>query len=325
MTYVAIPAILGPAIGPLVGGFLTTYVSWRWIFYINVPFGALGLLLALRYFDNFRGEGTARFDFLGFILCGIGLAALELAIENAGRHFISIAAEASITALAVLSLGAYGFYAKRRPNPAVDLTVFRIRTFRIGVIGGSVCRIGLGSTSFLLPLLLQLSLGYSAFHSGLVTSLLAIGSLAMRTVSPPLLRYFGFRRALLLNGAILCLAMAWLALISDRTPLWALVGGLLLLGFFRSLQFTAMNTLGYADLLGADISPGSSVSSVAQQLSASFGIAISATILALVSGPAALPGENEFPLVFAIMALFPVISLCWFAALKPGDGRHVSG
>jgi len=325
MSYVAIPALLGPAIGPMVGGFLTTYVSWRWIFYVNIPVGLLGIALALRYFENFRAESTSRFDFLGFILCGVGLAAVEVALEFTGRNLISVYAEGAIWMAATLSLAAFGFYARRVANPAVDLKIFRIKTFRLGVLAGSICRIGLSSTAFLIPLLLQIPFGFSAFNSGLVTSVLAMGAITMRLVSPPLLRKLGFRAILLGNGTITSLMMLGIALITFGVPVALILCGLFSLGFFRALQFTCMNTLGYSDLSGHDISPGSSLSSVAQQLSMSFGVTISATLLALITAPKPLPTAADFRVVLVIMAVFPLISALWFARLNPEDGAHVAG
>jgi EmrB/QacA subfamily drug resistance transporter len=325
MGYVMMPAMIGPALGPLVGGFLTTYASWRWIFYINVPFGCLGIALALRYFDNFRFDALARFDFVGFVLCAVGLAAVQLALEFAGRQRISSLDELAIVAVAALFLGSYVFYARRTHDPVVDLELFRIKTFRIGNIGGTIARIGYGSTPFLLPLLLQLALGFSAFHSGLFTSLTAVSSMAMRVVTPLILRRGGFRTVLLANGALVGVLMMGLALITGSTPWWALASLLIVLGFFRSLQYTALSSLGYADLAGRSISPGSSLSSVMQQLSQSFGIAISATLLGIFAGSAANPTQGDFATVFLVMALFPVASLLWFARLAPGDGAHMTG
>jgi len=325
MSYVAIPALVGPAIGPMIGGFLTTYVTWRWIFYVNVPFGMLGIVLALKYFENFRTDIRTRFDFLGFILCGIGLAALEVALEFGGRHLISDFTEGAIAALAAASLVAYGFYARRKPNPAVDLKIFRIKTFRIGVLAGAICRIGLSSTSFLFPLLLQIPFGFSAFKSGLVTSVLAVGAISMRIVSPPLLRKVGFRAILIINGLITGGMMMGLAMVTLGTPIGIVVCGLFTLGFFRALQFTSMNTLGYSDLVGHDISPGSSLSSVAQQLSMSFGVTISATLLALITSPSSVPTAADFRPVLVIMAIFPIVSVLWFMRLAPEDGALVAG
>jgi len=325
MSFVSIPALVGDASGPLIGGFLTTYASWRWIFYVNVPFGILGILLAARYFDNFRRDGIARFDFFGFMLCGLGLAAAALSLEYAGRHIVSNAAEAVLVVLASGCLLAYGIYARRTPNPAVDLKIFRIKTFRIGVLGGLICRIGLSSTAFLLPLLLQIPFGLSPFRSGIVTSVLAIGSMVLKSVSPPLLRRFGFRNILLGNTALVAVMMMGLGLLTSRTPLWALLAGLLILGFFRSMQYTSMNTLGYSDVVGHEISTATSVAGVVQQLAAGFGVAIAATLLAQSTAPGSAPTESDFRVAFIGMAMFPLATLAWFNRLTPEDGCHVSG
>jgi EmrB/QacA subfamily drug resistance transporter len=325
MGYVMMPAMIGPALGPLVGGFLTTYASWRWIFYINVPIGVLGIAHALRYFDNFRADAQARYDFIGFVLVALGLAATQLALEFAGRARLSGGVELVTVATAAIFLGAYYFYARRTHDPVVDLELFRIKTFRIGNGAGTLSRIGYGSTPFLLPLLLQLALGFSAFHSGLFTSLTAVSSVAMRVVTPRILRGHGFRAVLLLNGTIVAALMMTLALITAATPWWALAGLLMVLGFFRSLQYTALSSLGYADLAGRTISPGSSLASVMQQLSQSFGIAISATLLALFAGGADHPAQADFATAFLVMAAFPMMALLWFARLAPGDGAQMSG
>jgi hypothetical protein len=290
-----------------------------------VPVGLVGIALAYAYFDNFRDTALSRFDFKGFVLCGVGLAAVQLALEFAGRQRVSNFAEEGFIAVAFLCLGAYGFYARRVHDPVIDLNLFRLKSFRIANLAGTICRIGFSSTSFLLPLLLQIPFGLSAFKSGLITSVLAIGAIAMRTMTPRVLRRFGFRTILLANGAIVSAMMMGLALITEGTSHWALAGFLLVLGFFRSLMYTALGNLGYADLIGARIGPGSSLGSVMQQLSASLGVAVSATMLGFFVGPDGALVARDFPPVFLIMTLFPLASLFWFARLDPTDGAHVSG
>jgi EmrB/QacA subfamily drug resistance transporter len=326
MGYVMMPAMIGPALGPLVGGFLTTYASWRWIFYINLPFGFLGIALAIKYFDNFRSTSLARFDFVGFVLAAVGLAATQLALEFAGRGrgFPAWLDPAAI-ATAALFLGAYWFYARRTHDAVIDLALFRIKTFRIGNVGGTLARVGYGSTPFLLPLLLQLSLGYSAFHSGLFTSMTAVSSMAMRTVTPFVLRRAGFRRVLLANGTIVAVLMMGLSLIGERTPWWAIAVLLVVLGFFRSLQYTSLSSVGYADLAGRNVSPGSSLASVMQQLSQSFGIAISATVLGALAARTGGLTAADFSAAFLAMTVFPFLSLLWFVQLAPEDGAQMSG
>ncbi|MGH7089450.1 MAG: MFS transporter, partial [Stellaceae bacterium] len=303
-----------------------TYASWRWIFFINLPMGFLGIGLAIRYFENFRSPTLARFDFAGFALAAIGLAAIQLALEFAGRGgAVPAGVEPAAIAAAVLFLGAYWFYARRTPDPVIDIALFRIKTFRIGNAAGTLARIGYGSTPFLLPLLLQLSLGFSAFRSGLFTSLTAVSSMAMRTVTPYILRKQGFRRVLLVNGLVVGVLMMGLALITAATPGWALAGLLIVLGFFRSLQYTSLSSVGYADLVGRNISPGSSLASVMQQLSQSFGIAISATLLGVLAVRSGGLMQRDFAVAFLVMAAFPLASLVWFARLASEDGAHMSG
>ena len=325
MSYVTLPALIGPAIGPLVGGFLTTYMNWRWIFYINIPIGVLGIALAYRFAENFRSSAVSRFDFVGFVLCGIGLAAAELALENAGRRLISGAAEAAIIAASALSLALYGLYARRAPEPAVDLTLFKIKTFRIAVIGGGICRTGLAAIPFLLPLMLQVPFGLTAFQSGSLTFVLAVGSMLMKSTSPPLLRAFGFRTILLGNAVLVGLMTMALALVRANTSHWLLMGCLLIFGFFRSLQFTCMNTLAYSDLTDTNVSKGSSISSVAQQLSQSFGVALGAAILASLTGDEHAPTIGEFVPAFIAVGFLPLISISFFARLSAEDGNQVSG
>ena len=205
------------------------------------------------------------------------------------------------------------------------LAIFRIKTFKIGVLGGLFCRTGLSSTAFLLPLLLQIPFGLSPFRSGMVTSVLAVGSMVLKSVSPPLFRRFGFRKILLCNTALVWLMMMGLGLVTSGTSRWALLVGLLVLGFFRSMQYSSMNTLSYSDVVGHEISTATSVAGVMQQLAAGFGVAISATLLAQLAGPGGVPTQADFSIAFVAMAVFPLATLAWFNRLTAEDGAHVSG
>jgi EmrB/QacA subfamily drug resistance transporter len=325
MSYVTMPALIGPTLGPIVGGFLTTYASWRWIFYINIPIGLIGIVLASRFLEDFRAARPPRFDFPGFLVLGCGLAFLELGIESLGRHLVSTSTEVSFFAVAVLTLLLYGWHARRVASPALDLTLFRYRTFNISVLTGGVCRIGLGAIPFLVPLLMQLGFGLDALHSGLITFVSGIGAILMKTVSPWILRSFGFRRLLIGNGLVVGAMIAGLSLFRQDTPHWMLYVYLLVFGFLRSVQFTSINTLGYSDLTPATMSRATSLSSVAQQLSVSFGVSIGATLLAVVVGSDTVVTAADFRPVFWLVALIPAASVLGFARLRPMDGVEISG
>jgi len=201
MTYMTLPAIMGPVIGPLLGGLLTTYASWRWIFYVNVPFGCLGILAALRFVDDFHEEAVQRFDFAGFLMVGCGVALLQFGLENIGRPIIPVSATVLVLAASVLLLLAFGRYARRVAAPAVDLTLFRFRSFWVGTLAGGLCRVGLNGVPFLLPLMLQLGFGMSPVTSGSLTFVGSFGALLMRPLLSPLLRRFGFS-AVLIGSAV---------------------------------------------------------------------------------------------------------------------------
>ncbi len=325
MSYVTMPALIGPTLGPVIGGFLTTYVSWRWIFYINIPIGLIGIVMALRFIENIRAPAPPRFDFPGFLIVGTALALLEFSIESLGRHFVSNTVEAGLWAGTVLTLLIYRWHAQRVDNPALDLKLFGIRTFNISVLTGGLCRIGLGAVPFLLPLLLQVGFGYTAMQSGATTFISGLGAILMKSVSPWMLRTFGFRRLLTVNGVIVGLMIAAMALLRPETPQWLALGFLLIFGFLRSVEFTSINTLGYADLTPQIMSKATSISGVAQQLAQSFGVAIGATLLALVVGPEGTITGADFRPVFLMLALIPLASVLGFLRLTPTDGTEVSG
>ena len=280
MSWLMVPALIGPVVGPPVGGFLVTYLSWRWIFYLNVPIGILGIYLATVYIQDIREEDPGRFDLVGFLLSSVSLSCLMYGLEHATREAMTR------PTLAILALGlttgvCYWRHARRVDNPILDLRLMNIPTFGLSVLSGALTRITGGALPFLLPMMMQIGFGFSAAHSGMITFSAAAGSLLMKTLATPILRRFGFRTTLMWNSLI---ASGFLALCAAFRPGWPmLLINLVLLcgGFFQSLQFTALNTVAYADITSARMSSATSFYSIFQQLFLSTGICCAAGLLAL--------------------------------------------
>ncbi|ODT17012.1 MAG: transporter [Mesorhizobium sp. SCN 65-12] len=325
MTYMTLPAIMGPVIGPLLGGVLTTYASWRWIFYVNVPFGCIGILAALRFVDDYRGETVQRFDFAGFLMVGSGAALLQFGLENIGRPTIPTLATTLVLVASVLLLLAFGRYARRVAAPAVDLTLFRFRSFWVGTLAGGLCRVGLNGVPFLLPLMLQVGFGMSPVTSGSLTFVGSFGALLMRPLLSRLLRRFGFKSVLTGSALVGSATVAGFALMQADTPHWMIGLYVFLFGIVRSAQFMTSNTLSYADLPGEKLSRATSLGGVLQQLSVSLGVSIAAMVLGLVSGQAHAPTPEQFHWVFMLTAVVPLISIPGFFFLHAEDGAQVSG
>jgi EmrB/QacA subfamily drug resistance transporter len=325
MTYTTFPAIVGPVIGPLLGGLLTTYASWRWIFYVNLPFGLLGILAALRFVDDFRAEPAQRFDFAGFAMVGGGAALLQFGLENIGRPVIPASATVLVLAAAVLLALAFGRYARRVEAPAVDLTLFRFRSFRVGTLAGGLCRVGLNGVPFLLPLMLQVGFGLSPVASGSLTFVSSFGALLMRPLLASLLRRFGFKLVLIGSALVGSAAVAGFALMNADTPHWLVGLYVFLFGIVRSAQFMTSNTLSYSDLPGEKLSRATSLGGILQQLSVSFGVSIAAMVLGLVSGQVHAPTPQQFHWVFLLTAVIPLLSIPGFFHLRADDGAQVSG
>jgi EmrB/QacA subfamily drug resistance transporter len=326
MMYMSIPAMVGPTLGPIIGGFLVTYVNWRWIFYVNIPIGLIGIALAWRFIADYREIAPTRFDVLGFVIVGAGLACLQLALESLARPIGPAGMSGFLFVAAIVLLGLYVRHAHRRENPAVDLAVLRIRTFRIGAISGSVCRIGMNASPFLLPLLFQLGFGLNAMQSGLLTFASTLGAMMMRPAAKLLLRTFGFRNLLIGNAVLAAAITAAFALQRVDTPYWIALGHILLLGFARSTQFLCLNTLSYADVPPGLTSRATSIGALCQQLSISFGVAIAATLLAFVVGQHHHTiAAEDFQPVFLAAALMILASIGGFVRLVPTDGTEVSG
>ena len=279
LSFLTVPALLGPISGPPLGGFITTYFHWRWIFWINVPIGVAGMILATLYIEDVKEEASAPLDVTGFFLCGLGLASLLFGLGGIGRGLMPWEAAIVLAGFGTLALTAYGAHARRAAFPLLDLELLSIKTFRASVAGGALFRIGIGSIPFLLPLMLQAGFGMTAFQSGSVTFIASVGAMAMKATAAPILRIFGFRRVLVYNAIVSAACLGFYGFFTPSTPLVFMMTWLLFSGFARSLEFTSINAIAYAEIDSAKMSAAVSFASVAQQLSLSVGVAAGAGVL----------------------------------------------
>jgi EmrB/QacA subfamily drug resistance transporter len=329
MTYMTLPAIVGPVLGPVLGGFLTTYASWRWAFFINIPFGVAGALLALRFVVEDRAQASAEFDLKGFLLFGLAVGALQYALEAVGKSAASLSLVVGLLLASAGFFAGFALHARRTTRPAVDFTLFRDGAFRTGSLAGGLCRIGMNATPFLLPLLLQLGFGATPIQSGLITFVSVFGALATRPLLSRLLKAFGYDRVLAATSLACAVMLAGFALIGRQTPVWGLVPYVIVFGVARALQFMGSNTLTYADLPPEKLSAATSLGGMMQQLSVSFGVSFAAALLGLVTGAGHGLSVAAFHTVFLILALLPIVSAPFFLQLGPSAGlsvsRHVRG
>jgi EmrB/QacA subfamily drug resistance transporter len=324
MGYYMLPGMVGPTMGPLVGGFITTYFTWHWNFFINVPIGFIGIALALKFIPDMRMPRPSAFDVMGFLIVACGLGVAQFAIENLGRHTLDAVTETMLLAAAVAILLGYALYAARQQSPVLDLRIFAGRTFSVAVLAGSVIRAGIASVPFLLPLLLQVGFGLNPFQSGLLTFLNTAGAMSMRAWVRHLVRRFGFR-AVFMSGVFLDSGlMAGFALFEPTTPHLLIAAYLFIFGVLRSAQMIGMSALAYSDIADENMSKATTVFALAQRLSQSLGVGISATLLAFLAGTGAI-SLLDFKIVFIAIALLMASSAIGFRRLKPEDGWQVSG
>jgi EmrB/QacA subfamily drug resistance transporter len=328
MNFVIIPALIGPLLGPTLGGLIVHWLSWRYIFFVNVPVGLVALWLAYRYMPDYRDDSPRPLDVVGLALFGGGAALLSWLLEIFGEHSLDPTSGGLLLALSLGLLAAYGFHARDTAHPLLRLALFRVRTFRISVVGGFVTRLGVGGMPFLLPLFYQVGLGMPAWQSGLLMMPVAAAAMVMKLIATPMLARFGYKRVLTVNTVMIGIVVCSFAAVGPGTPLFVIVLLGLALGFFNSLQYTSMNSMAYADIDTQDSSMASTIASSMQQMSMSFGLAFGSLIAGWYLG--GLPQTDQTAVTHALHYAFltvgamTMLSSLSFWSLRPRDGESVS-
>jgi EmrB/QacA subfamily drug resistance transporter len=328
MSFVAIPGLVGPMLGPIAGGLIVGYFHWRVIFFVNVPIGLIGLYMVYRHLPDYREEHSNPLDVAGLFLFGSGIGLLSYVLEVFGEHTLSGGEIVGMLALSAALLAVYGFRATRTKFPLLRLSLFRIRTFRASVSGSFFTRLGIGGIPFLFPLLYQVGLGFSPIQSGMLQMPQAIAAISMKITMPKILARLGYRGVLISNTVILGLQIIVFATIGTGTAVWLIVMQAFCYGFFTSLQYTSMNTLVYADVTEEQTSSASTIASTMQQMSMSFGVASASLVTAFFipdrfrsSAPEMIHGIHT---AFLVLGVMTVLSTVVFSELKSGDGDSVS-
>ena len=328
MSFVAIPALVGPMLGPITGGLITGYFHWSVVFFVNIPIGLVGLYLVRRHLPDFREARTPPLDVAGLLLFSSGIALLSYVLEVFGEHGLSDAGILTLLALSAVLLAGYGLHSTHTKYPLLRLTLFKLRTFRAAVSGSFFTRVSIGGIPFLFPLLYQVGLGLTPIQSGLLMMPQAFAAMSLKFTMPRILARFGHRAVLVSNTAILGIQILLFATIGPGTPVWLIVVQAFSYGFFQSLQFTSMNTLVYADVSEEAASSASTIASTAQQMSVSFGVASASLIAALflpdrfhTSAPEIMSGVHH---AFLVLGAATIVSTLVFSGLRRDDGSAVS-
>ena len=326
MALVSMPALIGPITGPPLGGFITTYASWHWIFIINVPIGLLGIALVLRYIEDVRIAMRDPFDLAGMVLAAISVAGLAFGCSVLGVGLVPWPFAAVLIAIGAVAFVFYLRHARQVPAPVLDFSLLALPTFRASLIGGFLFRLGIGALPFLLPLLLQIGFDFTPFQSGLTTFSSTVGALFMKTMASRILKRFGFRPVLIVNAVVSAAFLAACAWFSATTPYVVMFAVLLVGGFFRSLQFTSTNVLAYAQVDERRMSRATALAAVGQQLSLSAGVALGgATVELMVWSKAdATITAADFPPAFLIVAAISAASALIFARLPAEAGAELA-
>lgn len=326
MSWFTMPALVGPLVGPPLAGFILGVADWPWIFFINVPVGLLGMLAVHRFVPPLHQPHPGPFDTKGFLLSVLAITALMAAAETVGVGLLPLPVQLALTVSAVAGITAYIVYARRKERPVLNVRLVRFDTFRASLVGGTLVRVGLGATPFLLPLLFQLGLGWSPFHAGLVTIATGFGAMACKPVAPALLRRFGFRSTLIFSNVATAVLTALPAFFRASTPIPLIVVLLGVGGFMRSLQFTSLNTVAYADIPQSTISNASTLSVVMQQMGMSLGISFGGLMLHVARGSGEGPLTPEsFVLPFIAIGVVTMLAGPIYRRLSPTAGSTIGG
>jgi EmrB/QacA subfamily drug resistance transporter len=328
VSFVAIPGLVGPMLGPLVGGLIVGYFHWSVIFFVNIPIGLVGLTLVYRLLPNYRAAKNYRLDFVGLVLFSAGVALLSYVLQVFGEHTLSSREDAGLIAIAAALLAAYGLHSVRTPHPLLRLGLIRIRSFRVAITGNLLTRLGIGGLPFLLPLLYQVGLGFSPIQSGLMIMPQALAAITFKFTLPMILKRFGYRQVLIVNTVMLGVMLLLFSLIDVGTPAWLVAALAFAYGFFTSTQYTSMNTLAYADVTSEQASGASTIASTVQQMAVSFGVATASLAAALfipdhtrASAPEMIHGIH---LAIRALAVWTILSTVVFGELRSNDGAAVS-
>jgi EmrB/QacA subfamily drug resistance transporter len=328
MSFVSIPALVAPMVGPLAGGVIIHYFHWSIIFFVNIPIGFVGLILVYRHMPNYRARRNYPLDVVGLILFGSGVALLSYVLEVFGEHSLSGREIGGLLALSFALVGAYGLHGSRTRHPLLRLGLLRIRSFRVSVTGNLCTRLGIGGLPFLLPLLYQVGLGYTAIQSGLLIMPQALAAMSLKLTLPQILRRFGYRRVLIFNTLMLGAMLLIFSAIDVGWPAWAIVLTAFIYGFFTSTQYTSMNTLAYADVNDEQAASASTIASTVQQLAVSFGIAVASLAAALFihdqPGAGAPDMIHGIHLALRVLGVLTILSTLVFSELRLNDGDAVS-
>lgn len=322
MAWLTLPALLGPVFGPLLGGVLVTWLSWHWIFLVNLPIGLLGIVLVLRHVPDYPGLRNQVFDLAGFLLVSPALACLVLAFETLGHGSLHWTGSCLLLVLGLVLGGLYLRHARRASAPLLDLSLLRVRTFAVVIWGGTLFRLGTASLPFLLVLLFQVGYGLSALEAGSLTFAGGVGALMIKFISVPLVRRFGFRQVLIHNTLLASASVAACALVTAETAPLLVVLMLFAGGLSRSLQMTAMSALTYADIPSEQASRASTLSATMVQMSMSLAVCLAAMLLGLIQmlREHARPEPDDIQLTLALVSLLCLASGVWFRRLGQESG-----